>query len=215
MCLKRQVTGTDEERIQRSWIPTDEADDVKSGWTQHTHMCFAQLPAEAGGTLEGWPKETWHQVQPSLCQTVTGVNSKTSESDTNWIFNVLPIAQGHLRMIRHSAKSKCTVQTFPHHYGVKPFLKVKSTNSAHTQYKNETHIHRYLTQIFEESLQISPVLLGHAGIVDHSVWFVDTKLKKNVSVPHGSKLHIWTTILLAALYSPSCSRRTVPAKAYL
>lgn len=98
-----------------------------------------------GGTLEGWTKETWHQALPLLRQTVTGVNSKASESDTNWIVNVLPIAQGRLRMIRRSVQSKCTVQTFPHNDGVKPFLKVKSTNSVRTPYKNETYIHTHIS----------------------------------------------------------------------
>ena len=46
-------------------------------------------------------------------------------------------------------------------------------------------IHKHQTQIFEELVpSVLPLLkehirLGHAGIVDHSIYFIDTGLKKN------------------------------------
>ena len=52
--------------------------------------------------------------------------------------------------------------------------------------KHKTYIHKHQTQIFEELVpSILPLLkehirLGHAGIVDHSVSFIDTRLKKNI-----------------------------------
>ena len=84
--------------------------------------------------------------------------------------------------------SKCTFQNSSHKNtlsAVNP-----QDQSLHKQ-KNEAYIHKYQTQIFKELIpSVLPLLKehirpGHAGIVDHSVYFIHTRLKKNTKKRNG------------------------------
>ena len=62
---------------------------------------------------------------------------------------------------------------------------VKSVYKTNHKSKHKAYIHKHQTHFFEKlvpsalPLLKEDVRLGHAGIINHSISFIDTRLKKN------------------------------------
>ena len=98
-------------------------------------------------------------------------------------FNVLSTTQGHLRTSNSGHKQIHISKLFSHIY-ISTLCQVSLQNQSLRKHK--AYINNHQTKNIEELVpSILPLLkehirLGHGGIIDHSVGFINTTLKKNM-----------------------------------
>ena len=128
----------------------------------------------------------WMWVLPLTLSITSECSSTVSEFYLD--VNVPCIAHGHLgtTWLRH--KQMNVSKRLSYIYLSKPFSKsIHKTNTyAQTSNTNFEELVLLILPLLKEHIQ-----LGEDGIVDHSVWFIDTRLKTNIKMEWTETIRKW------------------------